>query len=177
MLTHCLHCDYPLDGLPDTHDCPECGKPYCTLDMYIFTRKYSGFLGYSLAILSPIIGIPVLTSTPFEWTNMMGFVILTNIPFGILWGNKARRQHKSCYCRISDKELEICNKLIRQSVVVSTDEVGSIEVDRKASISVTNKENQLIGNISFSNMARTTHIIEFVNQINTSLEEIVKTKH
>jgi hypothetical protein len=25
----CIHCGYELTGLPDHHNCPECGRPFC----------------------------------------------------------------------------------------------------------------------------------------------------
>lgn len=29
----CIHCRYDLTGLPDYHDCPECGQPYTFTDI------------------------------------------------------------------------------------------------------------------------------------------------
>jgi rubrerythrin len=29
----CLDCGYPLEGLPDEHNCPECGEAYETAEL------------------------------------------------------------------------------------------------------------------------------------------------
>jgi hypothetical protein len=29
----CIHCRYELTGLPDFYTCPECGRPYCFVDI------------------------------------------------------------------------------------------------------------------------------------------------
>lgn len=38
----CLHCAYPLKGLPDLHRCPECGRAYRLYDVKLRWQHYLG---------------------------------------------------------------------------------------------------------------------------------------
>lgn len=48
----CIYCDYDLSGLPSSHDCPECGRPYDR-----FSRKYSGRSDSRLLLILNVLGV------------------------------------------------------------------------------------------------------------------------
>src|SRR5262249_28103279 len=40
----CIHCGYGLSGLPDYHNCPECGRPYTFAHVEEYRRDRNWFI-------------------------------------------------------------------------------------------------------------------------------------
>jgi hypothetical protein len=94
MPDHCQECRYRLDGLPESHRCPECGLPYFKRSEIIKQNRGGPIACAIVGMISLFVlwGETVPTSTPVIWAAFTSAVFLYLSVRLVLWGLR-------CLCR------------------------------------------------------------------------------